>query len=129
MSEGFVAHSSFSTFTQNAVRQIAEAGLRYPILCKSVAAHGSDAAHEMHIVFHDAGLADVPAPYVAQQFINHNAVIYKVSALGRESKRWHLADQPHVSSSRALPPSPTPRSLRSTRRTAWWCDHRFATSP
>jgi inositol-1,3,4-trisphosphate 5/6-kinase/inositol-tetrakisphosphate 1-kinase len=36
----------------------------------------------MHIVFNAETLPSLPAPYVAQQFINHDAVLFKVFAIG-----------------------------------------------
>ena len=67
---------------QTSADEVRSAGLQFPVLCKSLAAHGSDAAHEMHIVFNAATLPSLPAPYVAQQFINHDAVLFKVFAIG-----------------------------------------------
>lgn len=36
----------------------------------------------MAIIFNEAGLKDVVAPYVAQTFISHNAVLYKLFFIG-----------------------------------------------
>ena len=35
----------------------------------------------MQVIFNDTGLSDVKAPCVAQTFIDHNAVLYKVYAI------------------------------------------------
>ncbi|ELU11765.1 hypothetical protein CAPTEDRAFT_31605, partial [Capitella teleta] len=37
----------------------------------------------MSLIFNEAGLKDVSPPCVAQSFINHNAVLYKIFAIGR----------------------------------------------
>ena len=36
----------------------------------------------MSIIFDDYGLTDIQPPCVAQSFINHNAVLYKVFIIG-----------------------------------------------
>jgi inositol-1,3,4-trisphosphate 5/6-kinase/inositol-tetrakisphosphate 1-kinase len=40
----------------------------------------------MSIIFNEAGLVDCKPPCVAQTFINHNAVLFKIYVLGDEFK-------------------------------------------
>ncbi|EDV23677.1 uncharacterized protein TRIADDRAFT_57121 [Trichoplax adhaerens] len=53
------------------------AKIRFPIVCKPIVAHGSSLSHTMCIIFNEAGLKDLKSPCVAQQFINHNAELFK----------------------------------------------------
>lgn len=50
-------------------------------MCKPSVAHGCD-AHQMAVVFNEKGVADCKPPCVAQSFINHNAVLYKIYTVG-----------------------------------------------
>ena len=61
----------------------AETRLHFPVLIKSIVAHGSERAHHMAIVFEAAGLAEVAYPCVLQQFVNHDAVVFKVRETGK----------------------------------------------
>jgi len=38
----------------------------------------------MAIIFNEKGLKDVEPPCVAQTFINHNAVLYKIFVIGKK---------------------------------------------
>eukprot|EP00730_Choanoeca_flexa_P000113 TRINITY_DN10048_c0_g2_i1.p2 TRINITY_DN10048_c0_g2~~TRINITY_DN10048_c0_g2_i1.p2 ORF type:complete len:325 (+),score=82.89 TRINITY_DN10048_c0_g2_i1:253-1227(+) len=58
--------------------------LHFPLLSKSILAHGSTKAHHMAILFDTDGLADVEYPCVLQQFVNHNAVVFKLFVLGND---------------------------------------------
>ncbi|EPY81544.1 inositol 1,3,4-triphosphate 5/6 kinase [Camelus ferus] len=56
-------------------------GLAFPFICKTRVAHGTN-SHEMAIVFNQEGLNAIQPPCVIQNFINHNAVLYKVFVVG-----------------------------------------------
>ncbi|XP_076979518.1 inositol-tetrakisphosphate 1-kinase isoform X2 [Tamandua tetradactyla] len=56
-------------------------GLAFPFICKTRVAHGTN-SHEMAIVFNQEGLNAIQLPCVVQNFINHNAVLYKVFVVG-----------------------------------------------
>ena len=47
----------------------------------------------MMIVFNEAGLRDVKPPCVAQTFINHNAVLYKVFVIGQQH---YIVERPSI---------------------------------
>uniref|UniRef100_A0A8C5LC37 Inositol-tetrakisphosphate 1-kinase n=1 Tax=Jaculus jaculus TaxID=51337 RepID=A0A8C5LC37_JACJA len=49
--------------------------------CKTRVAHGTN-SHEMAIIFNKEGLSAIQPPCVVQNFINHNAVLYKVFVVG-----------------------------------------------
>uniref|UniRef100_A0A9L0RX62 Inositol-tetrakisphosphate 1-kinase n=1 Tax=Equus caballus TaxID=9796 RepID=A0A9L0RX62_HORSE len=53
----------------------------YMKVCKTRVAHGTN-SHEMAIVFNQEGLSAIQPPCVVQNFINHNAVLYKVFVVG-----------------------------------------------
>ena len=48
---------------------------------------------QMMIVFNEAGLRDVKPPCVAQTFINHNAVLYKVFVIGQQH---YIVERPSI---------------------------------
>ncbi|GAB1600541.1 inositol-tetrakisphosphate 1-kinase-like [Argonauta hians] len=60
------------------------ANMKFPFVCKPQVAQGEILSHEMAIIFNEEGLKDVRPPCVAQSFISHNAVLYKVFVVGDE---------------------------------------------
>jgi len=46
---------------------------------------------QMMIIFNESGLKDCQLPCVAQDFINHNAILYKVFVVG---ERFHVVERP-----------------------------------
>lgn len=69
------------------------AGVKYPFVCKPLVAHGSSIAHEMSIIFNKDAVGDVRPPCVAQTFVNHNALLYKVFVIGDE---YHMVERPSI---------------------------------
>ncbi|KAL1766930.1 inositol-tetrakisphosphate 1-kinase [Sigmodon hispidus] len=63
------------------MRLLEQNGLAFPFICKTRVAHGTS-SHEMAIVFNQEGLNTIQPPCVAQNFINHKAVLYKVFVVG-----------------------------------------------
>nr|XP_039324685.1 inositol-tetrakisphosphate 1-kinase isoform X3 [Saimiri boliviensis boliviensis] len=63
------------------MRLLEKNGLAFPFICKTRVAHGTN-SHEMAIVFNQEGLNAIQPPCVVQNFINHNAVLYKVFVVG-----------------------------------------------
>ncbi|KAK6181505.1 hypothetical protein SNE40_009343 [Patella caerulea] len=63
-------------------KKLTEAKVTYPFVCKPTASHGSRMAHMMAIIFNEEGLKDINPPCVAQSFINHNAVLFKIFVIG-----------------------------------------------
>lgn len=39
----------------------------------------------MALVFNEAGLKQIPYPAVAQEFINHNGLLFKIFAIGQKT--------------------------------------------
>ncbi|XP_071081475.1 inositol-tetrakisphosphate 1-kinase-like [Haliotis cracherodii] len=74
-------------------RKLSEAQVTYPIVCKPSIAHGSKLSHKMAIVFTEAGLSDLVFPCVAQSFINHNALLFKIYAVG---DKYYIAERPSL---------------------------------
>lgn len=64
--------------------RIIDAGVSFPFVCKPSVAHGSSSAHKMSIIFNEKGIKDCRPPCVAQSFVNHNAVLYKIFVLGED---------------------------------------------
>ncbi|XP_053978682.1 inositol-tetrakisphosphate 1-kinase-like [Hylaeus volcanicus] len=65
--------------------------IKFPLLCKSLIAQGCSDAHKMMIIFNEAGLKDCQPPCVAQEFINHNAIVYKIYIVG---EHYHIDERP-----------------------------------
>ncbi|PSN35245.1 Inositol-tetrakisphosphate 1-kinase [Blattella germanica] len=53
-------------------------------VCKPSVAHGSSNAHKMAVIFNEKGIKDCRPPCVAQSFVNHNAILYKIYLVGDE---------------------------------------------
>ncbi|KAG8514296.1 Inositol-tetrakisphosphate 1-kinase [Galemys pyrenaicus] len=66
---------------EDTMRLLEKNGLAFPFICKTRVAHGTN-SHEMAIVFNQEGLNAIQPPCVVQNFINHNAVLYKVFVVG-----------------------------------------------
>ncbi|XP_063843023.1 inositol-tetrakisphosphate 1-kinase-like isoform X1 [Scylla paramamosain] len=61
---------------------VKQASVTFPVVCKPVTGGGGVEAHEMAVVFNEMGLSEFRLPCVAQSFINHGAVLYKLFVLG-----------------------------------------------
>ena len=73
------------------LRELRQAGVDFPVVCKAQEAHGSSEAHRMMIIFNADGLQSIKVPCVAQTFVNHDAVLYKVFVIG---ERFHIVRRP-----------------------------------
>lgn len=82
-----------STDLEENVSKLRSAGVHFPIICKPTVAHGSSLAHQMAVIFHEEGLRDIIPPCVAQMFVNHNAILYKLYVIGN---RWYQVDRPSL---------------------------------
>lgn len=69
------------------------AGVDFPFVCKPSVAHGSSNAHKMAVIFNEKGVKDCHPPCVAQSFINHNAILYKIYMVGDE---YFVVDRPSL---------------------------------
>lgn len=78
---------------QSNIHKLREANVTYPFVCKPIVAHGKKESHQMSIIFDEYGLTDVQPPCVAQSFVNHNAVLYKVFAIG---DRQFIVERPSI---------------------------------
>ncbi|KAK7789705.1 hypothetical protein R5R35_012307 [Gryllus longicercus] len=87
------------------LRKLKQAGISFPFVCKPSFAHGSSQAHQMCVMFNEAGVRDCRPPCVAQSFINHNAVLYKIYIVGEQHyvverpslKNFYPSDHPTIS--------------------------------
>ncbi|KAL7633624.1 UNVERIFIED_CONTAM: hypothetical protein RMT77_016157 [Armadillidium vulgare] len=88
---------TFVTLTKDKVKNIdalLEAqNVSFPVVCKNFLAGGGRDAHEMSLVFNVKSLGKCLLPCVAQSFINHNAVLYKVFVIG---DRWFVTLRPSL---------------------------------
>lgn len=62
--------------------KIEKAGVSFPMISKPVIADGSDVSHKMAVIFNKEGLKDLMPPCVIQQFVNHDARLFKVYVAG-----------------------------------------------
>lgn len=67
------------------------AGIKFPFLCKPLVAQGSNDAHKMMVIFNEQGVKDCQPPCVAQEFVNHNAILYKIYIVG---ENFHVVERP-----------------------------------
>lgn len=67
------------------------AGIKFPFLCKPLVAQGSNDAHKMMVIFNEEGVKDCQPPCVAQEFVNHNAILYKIYIVG---ENFHVVERP-----------------------------------
>jgi len=79
-------------YKQNLMK-IENAGVSYPMVCKTVIGHGSESCHEMTLIFNKEGLKDLMPPCVVQQFVNHNAVLFKVFVAGNNH---YIVERPSI---------------------------------
>nr|XP_017536065.2 inositol-tetrakisphosphate 1-kinase isoform X2 [Manis javanica] len=77
----FMELTSTSLCGDDTMRLLEKNGLAFPFICKTRVAHGTN-SHEMAIVFNQEGLSAIQPPCVVQNFISHNAVLYKVFVVG-----------------------------------------------
>ncbi|KAF6768113.1 hypothetical protein AHF37_08867 [Paragonimus kellicotti] len=54
-------------------------------ICKPLTAHGGGDAHTMALVFNPSGLQKLKFPVVAQQFIDHDDMLFKIYVIGEKS--------------------------------------------
>jgi inositol-1,3,4-trisphosphate 5/6-kinase/inositol-tetrakisphosphate 1-kinase len=67
---------------EDALRIMMDNNLRFPVICKPERACGVAESHAMNIVLSEHGFADIPRPYVMQQYWNHGAILHKVYVIG-----------------------------------------------
>jgi len=82
-----------SSDAEENISKLREAGVRYPFVCKHVIAHGSKMAHQMAIVFHEGAVKDCEPPCVAQTFIPHDALLFKVFVIGN---KYFVVERPSL---------------------------------
>ncbi|XP_071441836.1 inositol-tetrakisphosphate 1-kinase-like [Hetaerina americana] len=75
------------------LQKLRKAGITYPFVCKPSIAHGSKNAHRMAIIFNEEGVKDCFPPCVAQSFVSHNAVLYKIFFVGDE---YQIVERPSL---------------------------------
>lgn len=77
---------TFTEITTDDTKEIADklksSNVQYPFVCKPSVAHGLKLAHRMSVIFNENYLKDCRPPCVAQSFVNHNAVLYKIFIVG-----------------------------------------------
>lgn len=60
--------------------------LRFPIICKTLPACGSQSTHHMYLLSHDNQLSLLPpGKWLLQEYVNHGEVVYKVYVLGHKT--------------------------------------------
>lgn len=73
--------------------RIRRSRITFPIVCKPILAQGSTGAHQMSIIFNEAGLKDVKPPCVAQSFVNHNARLFKLFVI---KDKYYIMERPSL---------------------------------
>lgn len=78
--------------------RIRRSKITFPIVCKPILAQGSQGAHQMCIIFNEAGLKDIKPPCVAQSFVNHNAKLFKLFVI---KDKYYVMERPSLKNFRA----------------------------
>lgn len=73
--------------------RIRRSKITFPLVCKPILAQGSTGAHQMCIIFNEAGLKDVKPPCVAQSFVNHNAKLFKLFVI---KDKYYIMERPSL---------------------------------
>eukprot|EP00002_Diphylleia_rotans_P038648 TRINITY_DN8827_c0_g1_i2.p1 TRINITY_DN8827_c0_g1~~TRINITY_DN8827_c0_g1_i2.p1 ORF type:complete len:323 (-),score=54.34 TRINITY_DN8827_c0_g1_i2:37-1005(-) len=73
-------YSRIDTDQDDLVTLMSEAGISFPIICKSVLACGPQHSHLMAVVTKPVSVSDIPVskPFIVQPFVNHGGKILKV---------------------------------------------------
>ncbi|XP_043496704.1 inositol-tetrakisphosphate 1-kinase-like [Polistes fuscatus] len=82
-----------STNVLENMRILQQNNIKFPFVCKSLLAHGTSDAHKMMVIFNKKDLKDCQPPCVAQDFVNHNAILYKVFVVG---KNFQVVERPSL---------------------------------
>lgn len=69
--------------------------LRFPLLCKPIAACGLPGAHDLTFVSREEGLHELRPPFVLQDFVAHDGIMFKGYCVG---KRLHVTRRPSLPS-------------------------------
>ncbi|XP_078349597.1 inositol-tetrakisphosphate 1-kinase-like isoform X2 [Oculina patagonica] len=69
--------------------KIENAGVLFPMII----GHGSETCHEMALIFNKEGLSDLTPPCVVQQFVNHDALLFKVFVAGNNH---YIVERPSI---------------------------------
>lgn len=95
--EGFIFTPPFVHLTSNNMDvnrgRIKRSKITFPLVCKPILAQGSTGAHQMCIIFNEAGLKDIKPPCVAQSFVNHNARLYKLFVI---KDKYYIMERPSL---------------------------------
>ncbi|XP_011309241.1 inositol-tetrakisphosphate 1-kinase [Fopius arisanus] len=67
--------------------------IKFPFMCKPLLAQGSSNAHQMMVIFNEEGVKDCQPPCIVQNFVNHNAILYKVYIVGNH---FHVVERPSL---------------------------------
>lgn len=70
-----------------------QSGINFPFICKPLYADGSSDAHKLMVIFNTKDLKDCQPPCVAQDFVNHNAILYKVYIVRED---FHVVERPSL---------------------------------
>lgn len=91
----FVPRFSFlkKTDSENFLEIIKRQGITFPLITKAPVTRCDAEAHDMAIIFSEQNIDDINYPCVAQQFVNHGSILYKIAAVGH---RFYICERPSV---------------------------------
>jgi inositol-1,3,4-trisphosphate 5/6-kinase/inositol-tetrakisphosphate 1-kinase len=86
--------------TLNLQERLEEAQLRVPLIVKPLIAAGTKQSHYMTIVLQESAIANkIPPKSLIQEYVNHNATLYKVYVLGESVHVYQRPSLPNLPSS------------------------------
>ncbi|XKL66155.1 hypothetical protein PGB90_009575 [Kerria lacca] len=75
------------------IKKLQTYGVSFPFICKPYVAQGTNDCHKMALIFNEKSIVDCKPPCVAQSFVNHNALLFKVFVVGDE---YQVVERPSL---------------------------------
>lgn len=82
--------------TSPVMHQLHNCGLSPPLMIKPLVAAGTKESHYMTILMSESGLQKLPPRCLIQEFVNHDAKLYKVYVLGQEVYVYERPSLPNL---------------------------------
>jgi inositol-1,3,4-trisphosphate 5/6-kinase/inositol-tetrakisphosphate 1-kinase len=84
------------TTTSSLPQRLQQAQLQVPLIVKPLIAAGTKHSHYMTIVLQDKAIHQIPPKSLIQEYVNHNATLYKVYVLGESIHVYQRPSLPNL---------------------------------
>jgi hypothetical protein len=85
--------------SHNLPQRLQQAQLQVPLIVKPLIAAGTKHSHYMTIVLQDKAIHQIPPKSLIQEYVNHNATLYKVYVLGESIHVYQRPSLPNLPTS------------------------------